>query len=203
MFSFSVFLFRSPNKQNKIMAHSSRHQSTTNQLVITQQRMDGDLHTVSLRPDHCGDDVCGVDGAPEREPHGKSALHDVLGSDDGRIRGGYLQVQYRVRGLAQVAAASDDADEQSPGLEVGGGALEESIRALELVAQEGDEEEKDDDDDKDDESSVVVDQDLVDQGTGRGAKTTTVGKPEVVGAHLEVEGGGGRRTWDKDEDDVD
>lgn len=198
MFSFSVFLFRSPNKQNKIMAHSSRHQSTTNQLVITQQRMDGDLHTVSLRPDHCGDDVCGVDGAPEREPHGKSALHDVLGSDDGRIRGGYLQVQYRVRGLAQVAAASDDADEQSPGLEVGGGALEESIRALELVAQEGDEEEKDDDDDEDDESSVVVD-----QGTRRGATKTTIGKPEVVGADLEVEGGGGRRTWDKDEDDVD
>lgn len=160
-----------------------------------------DHPTVSLRPDHSGDDVCGVDGAPERVPHGKSAVHDVLGSDDGRIRGGYLQVQYRVRGLAQVAAASDVEDEQSPGLDRGeaGAALERSIRDLELVEEDEEEEKGDKEGDDDDESSVVEQQ--LDQGT---TKATTIGKPEVFAdLELEDEGEEGKRTWDKDEDDVD
>lgn len=104
--------------------------------------MDGE--TVSLRPDLCGGDVCGVDGAPERVPLGESAVPHVLGSDDGRIRGGYLSVQYRVRGLAETPAASDEPS-TSAGLAIAAGgsgagqspaALAQSIRDLELDEEE-------------------------------------------------------------------
>lgn len=104
--------------------------------------MDGE--TVSLRPDLCGGDVCGVDGAPERVPVGESAVPHVLGSDDGRIRGGYLSVQYRVRGLAETPAASDEPG-TSAGLAIAAGgsgagqspaALAQSIRDLDLEEEE-------------------------------------------------------------------
>lgn len=116
--------------------------------------MDG--ATVSLRPDLRDGNVCGVDGAAERVPHGESAVPDVLGSDDGRIRGGYLQVQYRVRGLAEAAAASAADPVQSTGLdgEDGGGAgcsrmdldrqrLENAIQELELKEEEAEREDED------------------------------------------------------------
>lgn len=109
-------------------------------------RMADDAGAVSLRPDLRGGNVCGVDGAPERVPDGEPALPHVLGSDDGRIRGGYLQVQYRVRGLAEAAAASHAAADESAGLEEdtddGGdaAALVGALRSLELVEGYGEEE---------------------------------------------------------------
>lgn len=109
-------------------------------------RMADDAAAVSLRPDLRGGNVCGVDGAPERVPDGEPALPHVLGSDDGRIRGGYLQVQYRVRGLAEAAAASHAAAVESAGLEEDtddgsdAAALVGALRSLELVEGYGEEE---------------------------------------------------------------
>lgn len=116
--------------------------------------MDGEA--VSLGPDLCGGDVCGVDGAAPRVRHREPALPHVLGSDDGRISGGHLQVQYRVRGLAQAAASRHPEPHAPAGLATEGGGhaavaeaeadLAQSIRDLGLVEDEEEEDYEDDED---------------------------------------------------------
>lgn len=170
---------------------------------------------VSLRPDIRGGNVCGVDGAPERVPYGEPALHDVLGSDDGRIRGGYLQVQYRVRGLAETAATSFSVGEQSTGLgdegeEGASGGIEESIRRLEITEEEGDDDDEDGEYEVEEwrfiegvekeleEHSQLENEDEEEQDKTRGSLADST-VPQSVATQKEAS----KKEWDNDSDDVD